>query len=112
MTELIVNIFVYGDGTHVNSIGWRVYKKVGSYEELTNFLQSRVHHDHRSAQHEYLEKPVLWRVFETMDRLNPFARALAARGIVGENTFYCVTPIVNGEVVPDSGGERTRYCAT
>ncbi len=43
MTELIVNIFVYGDGTHVNSIGWRVYKKVGSYEELTNFLQSRVH---------------------------------------------------------------------
>lgn len=98
MAELIVNIFMYGDGTHVNSIGWRVYEKAGIYEELTDFLQSRIHHDHQSARREYLEKPIPWRDFEVMDRLNPFVGALTANGIVDENAVFCMTPIVNGEV--------------
>lgn len=46
MKQSLVNIFVYGDGTHIHAVGWRVYEKAGSYEELTNFLQSRVQHDH------------------------------------------------------------------
>ena len=50
MRESLVNIFVYGDGKHVHAVGWRVYEKAGSYEELTRFLQSRIRHDHRSAQ--------------------------------------------------------------
>ena len=36
-----------------------------------------------------------------MDRLNPFAGALAARGIVDENSVYCITHIVNGKVHVD-----------
>ena len=110
MKQSLVNIFVYGDGTHVYAIGWRVYEKAGSYEELTNFLQSRVQHDHRGAPRKDLEDPIPWRDFESMDRLpipwrdfesmdrlNPFAAA----GVVDENPVYCVTHIVNGEVRAD-----------
>lgn len=57
--------------------------------------------DHQSAQREELAKPIPRRDFEAMDRLNPFAGALAARGIVDENSVYCVTHIVNGEVHVD-----------
>lgn len=35
MRESLVNIFVYGDGKHVHAVGWHVYEKAGSYEELT-----------------------------------------------------------------------------
>ena len=101
MRQSLVNIFVYGDGTHVNAVGWCVYEKAGTYEELTNFLQTRVRHDHQIAQREDLAKPMLRREFEAMDRLNPFAGALADRGIVDENPIYCVTHIVNGEVHVD-----------
>ncbi len=101
MRESLVNIFLYGDGKHVHAVGWRVYEKAGSYEELTNFLQSRVRRDHRRARREDLAKPILLREFEAMDRLNPFAGALAAKGIVDENSVYCVTHIVNGEVHVD-----------
>ena len=38
MNKPLVNIFVYGDGTHVHAVGWLAYVKVGTYEELTNFL--------------------------------------------------------------------------
>lgn len=101
MRESLVNIFVYGDEKHAHAVGWRVYEKAGSYEELTKFLQSRVRLDHQSAQREYLAKPIPRRDFEAMDRLNPFAGALAARGIVDENSVYCITHIVNGEVHVD-----------
>jgi len=111
MSESLVNIFVYGDGEHVNAVGWRVYEKAGSYEELTRFLQSRVRHDHRSAQREDLAKPIPRRDFEAMDRLNPFAGALAARGIVDENSVYCVTHIVNGEVQVDATRDESSSSA-
>ena len=101
MKKPLVNIFVYGDRTQVHAVGWRVYEKVGTYEELTNFLQSRVRHDHRGAPREDLEEPIPWRDFKAMDRLNPIAGALAAAGVVGENAVYCVTHIVNGEVHVD-----------
>ena len=101
MKKPLVNIFVCGNGTHVHAVGWRVYERAGTYDELTNFLQSTVQHDHRGAPREDLKKPIPWRDFETMDRLNPFAGALAAAGVVGENPGYCVTHIVNGEVRVD-----------
>ena len=101
MKKPLVNIFVYGNGTHVHAVGWHIYERVGAYEELTNFLQSRVQHDHRNATRKYLEKPIPWRDFEAMDRLNPFVGVLAAEGIVGENSVYCLTHIVNGEVHVD-----------
>ncbi len=78
-----------------------MYEKDGSYEELTKFLQSRVQHDHSGASREDLEKPILLRDFEVMDRLNPFVEALAGAGVVGQNPVYCVTHIVNDEVRVD-----------
>ena len=97
MKTPLVNIFVYGDETHVHAIGWRVYERAGSHRELTGFLQSTVHHDHQGAPHEDLAKPIPRRDFEAMDRLNPFVGALVAKGIVGEDPIYCTTHIVNGE---------------
>lgn len=111
MRKPLVNIFVYGDGTHVDAVGWRVYEKAGTYEEMTNFLQSRVRHDHQVAQREGLAKPMLRREFVAMDRLSPFAGALADRGIVDENPIYCVTHIVNGEVHIDETRDESDTCA-
>ena len=63
MKKSLVNVFVYGDGTHVDAVGWCVYEKAGSYEELTTFLQSRVRDDHRIAQREDLTEPMLRRIY-------------------------------------------------
>ena len=103
MTERLINIFVYGDRTHVQTIGWCMYEKAGTYEGLTKFLQSRVQHDHRDAPREDLEEPIPWRNFEVMDRLTLIAGVLAGGGVVNlnENDIYCVTRIVNGEVRVD-----------
>ncbi len=101
MKERLVNIFVYGDKTHVQAIGWRVYEKAGTYEELVRFLQSRVRHDHRGTARADLEKPIPWRDFESMDRLNPIASTLVGANVVDENAIYCVTHIRNGEVRVD-----------
>ena len=112
MKQRLVNIFVYGDETHVRAIGWRVYERAGSYDELKNFLQSRVQHDHRNAQREDLAKPIRWRDFEVMDRLQPFANELVERGIVGEGAVYCATLIVNDEVCVDETRDELRGGAT
>ena len=97
-----INIFVFGDETHVHAIGWRLYEKAGTDDELKAFLQSKVHDDHQIAARNDLEEPIPWRNFEVMDRLNPIAGAIAGAGIVGgENDVYCLTRIVNGEVPVD-----------
>ena len=101
MKERIVNVFLYGDETHVYSIGWRVYEKAGIYDELITFLQSRVQHDQRIAARKDLDKPIPWQDFNVMDRLNPISGAIVAAGIVSENAVYCVTHIVSGEVRVD-----------
>ena len=44
-----INIFVFGDETHVHAIGWRLYEKAGTDDELKAFLQSKVHDDHQIA---------------------------------------------------------------
>ena len=97
-----INIFVFGDETHVHAIGWRLYEKAGTDDELKAFLQSKVHDDHQIAARNDLEEPIPWRDFEVMDRLNPIAGAIAGAVIVGgENDVYCLTRIVNGEVPVD-----------
>ena len=100
---MAINIFVFGDETHVHAIGWRLYEKAGTDDELKAFLQSKVHDDHQIAARNDLEEPIPWRNFEVMDRLNQIvgaiAGAIAGAGIVvGENDAYCLTHIVNGEV--------------
>ena len=99
--ERLVNIFVYGDATHVHSVGWRVYEKSGTYDEKIAFLQAAAMNDHRIAARQDLDEPVLWRDFEAMNRLNPFFGSLADAGIAGENDVHCLTHIVNGKVRAD-----------
>ena len=112
MKKPLVNIFFYGDGTHIQAIGWRAYERAGTYEELKDFLQSRVQHDHRNAQREHLAMPIPWRDFEVMDRLHPFANELAEKGIVGEDAIYCATHIVNDEVWADETRDESSGSAT
>ena len=49
MKERIINVFAYGDGEHIHSVGWRTYSVEGTYQELTSFLRSRVETDFRTA---------------------------------------------------------------
>ena len=110
MKERLVNIFVYGNETHVHAVGWRVYEKSGAYDELTAFLRSRVQHDQRITARSDLTEPIPWRDFRVLNRLNPISGAIADAGVVGENDVYCVTPIVNGKVrvddTVDEGGDE------
>ncbi len=112
MKKPLVNIFFYGDGTHIHAIGWRTYERTGTYEELTSFLQSRVQPDHPDAQREDLAMPILWRDFEVMDRLHPFVNELVEKGIVGEDAVYCATRIVNDEVCADETRDESSDSAT
>ena len=96
-----INVFVYGDKTHVHAIGWRVYEKNGPYNELTAFLQAAAIDDHRIAARKRLDDPVPWRDFEAMNRLNPFVGTLVQAGVAEEGAVYCVTHIVDGEVRVD-----------
>ena len=97
MKEQIVNIFVYGDATHVHAIGWRVYEEAGTDEELKTFLRSRVQNDHRIAARKDLEEPIPWRDFKAMDRVNPISGAIVGSSTGDENAVYCLTHIVNGD---------------
>ena len=99
--ERIINIFVYGNPTHVYALGWRVYEKTGTYDELIAFLQAKAIDDHRIAARQDLDEPLLLRDFVAMNRVNPFVGALVQAGIAGENDIYCVTHVVNGEVRVD-----------
>ena len=101
MDERSINVFVYGDKTHVHAIGWRVYERNGSHKELMAFLQAAAIDDHRIAARERLDEPMPWRDFEAMNRLNPFVAALVQAGVAGEDVVYCVTHIVDGEVRVD-----------
>ena len=101
MKQRLINIFVYGDRTHVQAIGWRVYEMAGTYDEVTAFMQSRVQDDHRNASRKNLDEPISWRDFRASDRVNPIAGAFAEEGIVGEDDVYCVTNIVDGEMRVD-----------
>lgn len=98
MTERVVNVFAYGNSTHVHAVGWRVYEKSGTYNELTEFLRTRASYDHRIAARQDLPAPLLWRDFEVMNRVNPFVGSLVQAGITDENDICCVTHIINGEV--------------
>ena len=97
----LINVFVFGDETHVHAIGWRLYEKAGTYDELKAFLQSNVHDDHQIAARSDLDEPIPRRNFEVMDRLNPIVGGLVAGADIDENDVYCVTHIVNGKVRAD-----------
>ena len=101
MAENIVNIFAYGDETHVHSIGWRTYMRDGSDEELLTFLRTKVSGDHETAMRQDIREPIKWEDFNSMNRLKATINTLTSNGIMSENDMYCITPIVNGMVKID-----------
>ena len=108
--EKLINIFVYGNATHALALGWRTYEKIGTYEELVAFLKSAVD-DHRIAFRRDLDKPLLWREFEVVNRLHPFVNGLIQKGVVSESVISCETHVLNGKVhvdeIRDTERERT-----
>ena len=85
VNERIINIFVYGNPTHVYAVGWRVYEKTGTYEELIAFLQAKAIDDHRIAARQDLDEPLLLRDF---GRVAPGDCSPEALSRTGQGDFH------------------------
>lgn len=97
MKERLVNIFAYGDETNVHAIGWRVYERDGSYDELSEFLRSKACTDHRIAARANLRESIERSDFNSMNRLDETVKTLVSKGIMSENDIYCITHIINDD---------------
>ena len=98
MKERLINIFAYGDESHVHAIGWRVYEREGTYDELIQFLRSKAVSDHRIAARSQLQESVERSDFDSMNRLDATVHTLISDGIMSENDIYCITHIFNDGV--------------
>ena len=97
----LMNLFVYGNTSHVYAIGWSFYRRSGSYEEQVAYLRERANHDYRNANRQEFEEPITRQEFEVMNRVNPFTNTLMSSAGLSEDTVYCVTHIVNGKPAVD-----------
>jgi hypothetical protein len=75
MRETAVNLFAYGDGQNVHSLGYCRYMLDGTYEEITANLQARVERDHLIADPIGLGVPPTVIEFNSLTRLG-FIRQL------------------------------------
>ena len=105
MTERIFNLFVYGNETHVYSIGCCEYQKEGSYDDLTTYLRSRVDCDYRNAKVTSMDQPVEREVFYAMERLGVVTDILTTNGIIEDGAIFCITHVVDGKVRVDEIAE-------
>ena len=99
--EKCVNVFAYGDENFVHSVGCCAYFMEGSYEELTNFLRSRVHLDHERTTQIPLHKVTSWGNFNATFRLGDLNDLLVGAEMVPEDCVHCITPIIDGNVRVD-----------
>ncbi len=97
MKERIVNLFTYGDGDHIFSIGWDTYTMEGSYQELTAFLISRADDDFKKASRVSLPEKLSRSAFEIALRLNALRHVVPPVAEVVGDSIYCVTHIINGK---------------
>ena len=97
MKERIVNVFTYGDGEHIHSIGWRTYSSEGTYQELTAFLRSKVDADFRTAARTKLRERRSRSVFDLAVRLGHLGQIMPTLADTIGNSVYCITHVVNGE---------------
>ncbi len=98
MVKRSINVFLFGNEAGVQSIGWRVYRRAGDDRDIVTFLRERAPQDHQEAPRTNLEKTIPWSEFEVMNRLNPLTGSLVARGVIDDESIYCLTRIVNGEI--------------
>ena len=98
MSERIFNLFVYGNETHVHSIGYREYRKEGSYDDLTTYLRSRVDCDYKDPKVTPMDHPIEREVFYAMERLGAVTDKLITDGIMGDDAVFCITHVVDGKV--------------
>ena len=105
MSERVFNIFIYGNETHVHSIGCCEYRKEGSYDELTTYLRSRVDCDYGHARVITVDQPIEREVFYSMERLGVVADKLITDDIMEENDIFCMTHVIDGQVRVDEIAE-------
>ena len=101
MSERLFNVFIYGNETHVNSMGYCEYEKEGSYDDLTNYLKSRVDADYKNAKVTTLNRPTEREVFYSMERLGAVTNTLRDDGIMAEDDIYCISHVINGKIRVD-----------
>ena len=100
MEKRLIHVFVYGNASHADAVGWRVYVhgQTGTYDELIALLRKWAYHDHRIAARRRMPTPIPRREFELKIRLVPLISSVVDEGIIGENNAYCMTHIINDEV--------------
>ncbi len=99
MRETAVNIFAYGDGKSVHSLGYCRYMLDGTYEEITANLQARVARDHLIADPIELGIPPTLVEFNSLTRLGFIRYLLTQKGIIPEGATFVLTHIINGTPV-------------
>ena len=97
--ERLINIFAYGNETHVHSMGWKAYERKGNDKDLFSFLHSRASIDHKTAERIKIRESIKWEKFNSMNRLNGTINILISYGLISDNDLYCITPIVNGNAI-------------
>ena len=98
MKEDCINIFAYGDEIYVRFIGYRIYEVDGSYEDISNFLKSRVIDDHTQVSPTALDQPITWENFNSIFRMGRLRDLMPDHDVFPENPICCATPIVDGVV--------------
>ena len=101
MREPAINIFIYGDGIYVHSLGYCLYTLEGSYEDITAYLQSRVAVDHEQSITIALRVPAPLDYIRSQARLGLVQGLFVHEGIVPEDAIYVVTHIIDGKPVID-----------
>ena len=101
MGERLSTCVNYGNETHVYSMGYCEYKSEGSYDDLTNFLKSRVHDDYKEPPRKRRSPTHRVDTFYSMERLGAVTNTLRNDGIMDEDDIYCITHIIDGNVRVD-----------
>ena len=98
MPKRAVNIFVFGNETHFDSIGWCIYTRDGEEKELLDFLESRASIDDQFVEKRKLDELLTWEDYYFLVRTDALIARLESDGVVLEDDIYCITPIVNGKI--------------
>ena len=101
MVGQLINVFIYGNDTHVHSMGYCKYENTGNPDDSAKFLKSRVSSDYRNAKITILNQSIDWDTFYAMQRLGAVTNTLRKDGIMADGDFYCITHIVNGTIRAD-----------
>ena len=94
--QTVYNVFAYGDGQYVSSIGVQEHQASGSYDELTTFLRDHVATDHQVATCIEFDGPEQLSVFEMATRLDALEHVAPKLVEIVGDAIYCITHVIDG----------------